>query len=381
MTTRERESKNHATLARNKRKLNCIICNNNLVALAKKLKTASSRADKTISLSIYECVNCGHVQKYVGINYKNHLDDVYKTAYTLPGGGRKTNIVNGKPISREGNLANYVSNFFIKKTNVSLLDIGTGEGYLLKAFSEVQPKFKLSGFDITKEKESVIKSNGATNFYHKNLSEINEKFDIITFNHVVEHLTNPVETLKQAVSLLKPKGIIVVVVPCFELVYSDFFFLEHCSHFTEKTLNVLSAFAGISILERMEGALGPIEIGFIGKNANRETQINPLTAISWTDSLPRHILNNSENENIGIFGLNGVGMWLGAILKSKISFFVDDDPNKQGAKFCEIPIVSVKEIPKGSLVVVAFNNPEASIKMLERLRTLRPDITYLSPPL
>jgi SAM-dependent methyltransferase len=361
-------------------KLSCILCKSKLISIAKSIKTASSRADKILPFTIYKCVNCEHLQKDIGIKYQSHLEDVYKTSYTLPGGGKKTNFVDGKPISREANLATYISNSLEKKFDVSLLDIGTGEGYLLKAFSEIQSNFKLSGFDITNEKESIIRLNGASNFYHGNLRSITERFDVITFNHVIEHLPNPLETLTQAVSLLKPYGIIVVVVPCFELVYSDFFFSEHCSHFTDKTLNILSALAGLSILDRLNSVLGPIEIGFIAKSSAREIQINPLTAISWTNSLPDYILKNSKNRNLGVFGLNGVGMWLGAMLKNRISFFVDDDPNKQGKEFCGSPIISVKDIPKDSMVVVAFNNPDASIKMLDRLKTLRPDITFLPPP-
>jgi 2-polyprenyl-3-methyl-5-hydroxy-6-metoxy-1,4-benzoquinol methylase len=364
----------------NRKKLICLICKSKLSLISRNLKTASSRADKILPFSIYECVNCGHLQKDVGAKYRKHLDDVYKTSYTLPGGGKKTNIVNGHSVSREMNLAKNIAAFFHERSDLSVLDVGTGEGYLLKAFSDGYPNFKLSGFDITREKEALIRKNGATNFYHEDLATITDRFDVITFNHVVEHLPDPVGTLTKAVALLKPKGIIAVIVPCFELVYSDFFFSEHCSHFTEKTLNVLSAFSGLSILDRMEGRLGAIEIGFLANRSQRASPVSPMTAINWTESLPTRILENGQDRTLGIFGLNGVGMWLGAVLKNKISFFVDDDPNKQGNTFSGCPIVSVNDIPKGSLVVVALNNPEASVRMLDRLKTLRPDISFLSSP-
>ena len=68
-----------------------------------------------------------------------------------------------------------------------------------------------------------------------------------------------------------------------------------------------------------------------------------------------------RKEKIGIFGVNGAGMWLGAVLKGQLSFYVDEDPAKQGT-FAECPIIGVSEIPKDSVVIVAFNNPVASRK-------------------
>jgi hypothetical protein len=41
----------------------------------------------------------------------------------------------------------------------------------------------------------------------------------------------------------------------------------------------------------------------------------------------------------------------------------------------------VAEIPEDSVVVVAFNTPEASRKMCERLQQLRPEIDFVAPPI
>jgi ribosomal protein L37AE/L43A len=71
------------------KKSNCIICKGKLYSIAKNLNTASSRADKILKFSIWKCINCGHLQKKIGTKYQNHLEDVYKTSYTLPGGGKK----------------------------------------------------------------------------------------------------------------------------------------------------------------------------------------------------------------------------------------------------------------------------------------------------
>lgn len=68
------------------------------------------------------------------------------------------------------------------RTGGSLLDIGTGMGYLLAAFSEELPQFDIVGYDLNNEKEEFIRANGATDFYFGSLENIPKSFDLITLN-------------------------------------------------------------------------------------------------------------------------------------------------------------------------------------------------------
>jgi SAM-dependent methyltransferase len=359
----------------------CLICKGRLSEIAANLSAASSRADALYPFALFECTNCGHLQKDVGKSYQEQLDDVYRVSYALPGGGKKNNIVDGKVISREKTLARALGSLLDNKTQGAVLDVGTGTGHLLAAFSEALPGFDIVGYDLNNDKEDLIRANGATDCYFGTLENIPKKFDIITLNHVLEHLPDPVTVLKQASALLKPDGYLAVIVPCFKTVYTDFFFLEHCSHFTEKSLNVVSALAGLSILHRLEGVLGLIEIGFVAQRSEKHRSVTPIEAIEWAQSLPEFIRGYATQKPIGIFGVNGAGMWLGTMLKGRLSFYVDDDPAKQGTRFADCPIIGVSEIPEDSVVIVAFNNPEASFKMCERLKRTRPEIDFVAPPM
>jgi len=357
----------------------CLICGGPLSAIAENLYAGSSRADMPYPFTLFECSLCGHVQKDVGAKYQARLDEVYRVGYSLPGGGRKSNISGGKVVSREKTLARTLASL-LKAKEGAVLDVGTGTGYLLAAFAEELPRFDIVGHDLNNEKEEFIRANGATDFYAGSLENIPKTFDLITLNHVLEHLADPVTVLKQASALLKPDGYLAVVVPCFKSVYTDFFFLEHCSHFTERSLNVVSALAGLSIVDRLEGKLGRIEIGFVARRSEKAGSASPLEAIEWSQSLPEFVRGLGHRGKIGVFGLNGAGMWLGVMLKGELSFYVDEDPAKQGATFAGCPIIGVADIPDGSVVVVAFNNPEASGKMCERLKALRPEIDFVAPP-
>jgi SAM-dependent methyltransferase len=355
----------------------CLLCKGRLSPIAQNLYAGSSRADALYPFTLFECTICGHVQKDVGTVYQKHLDEVYRVSYALPGGGRKNNIVNGQVISREKVLAKTLGELLSCKTEGAVLDVGTGMGHLLAAFAAELPKFDIVGYDLSNDKEEAIRANGATDCYFGSLENIPKKFDIITLNHVLEHLIDPVTILKQASALLKPDGYLAVIVPCFKAVYTDFFFLEHCSHFTENSLNVVSALAGLSILNRLEGVLGLTEIGFVSRRSEEHRSVTPIEAIQWAESLPEFIRRYGQQKQVGIFGVNGAGMWLGTVLKGQLSFFVDDDPAKQGTTFADCPIIGINEIPEGAVVMVPFNNPEASRKMCERLRQARPEINFI----
>ena len=359
----------------------CLICGGKLSTIAENLYASSSRADALYPFTLFECSLCGHVQKDVGPEYQSHLDQVYKVAYTLPGGGRKNNISDGKVVSREAALAKTLGRLLDTERKGAVLDVGTGAGYLLSALSEELPGFDVVGYDLNDEKEELIRANGATDFYSGRLEDIPKKFDLITLNHVLEHLPDPVSTLKQASALLKPDGYLAVIVPCFELVYTDFFFLEHCSHFTESSLNVVSALAGLSIIDRLKGKLGRVEIGFVSQRAESRGAATSTEALQWAQSLPAFIRGFGSQRKIGVFGVYGAGLWLGVVLKGQLSFYVDEDPLKQGTTFAECPILGVAEIPRDSIVVVAYNTPEASRKMCERLTQLRPEIDFVAPPI
>jgi len=75
----------------------------------------------------------------------------------------------------------------------------------------------------------------------------NNSFDIITMNHVLEHVGNVSETIKEIHRILKPKGILIVGVPntnslAYRIFKSNWFALEsprHLFNYSDKNLTKL----------------------------------------------------------------------------------------------------------------------------------------------
>lgn len=98
--------------------------------------------------------------------------------------------------------------FFSNKTG-KILEIGCGEGYFLVNAQE--KGFNITGIDFNKSAVEVAKKKGLEKVFSLSLEEFiqkfpHEKFDIICFYHVLEHLENPVNFIEMTKILLKPDG-------------------------------------------------------------------------------------------------------------------------------------------------------------------------------
>ncbi len=102
-----------------------------------------------------------------------------------------------------------VSNARNEKSFERILDVGTGSGVLPFVISLAKPKYVL-GIDpfLTSEK-----SIGCFELKQYQILQIDELFDLVLFNHSLEHLENIQDSLKQAQQCLSKNGRIIVRIP------------------------------------------------------------------------------------------------------------------------------------------------------------------------
>ena len=100
-----------------------------------------------------------------------------------------------------------------KNAGKSLLDIGTGDGHFMTAARAAG--YNCLGTELSENGANRARAEGHRvlmgQFCDIDFGE--EKFDIISMWHVLEHVPNPGETLVQVRNLLKPDGRFVVAVP------------------------------------------------------------------------------------------------------------------------------------------------------------------------
>ena len=161
--------------------------------------------------------------KYYEVNPKpsNYfLKNFYEKSYFK----KKTNATYSNSYSKE-EIDNRISRSifyikiaksFIKKKSIKFLEIGCGEGFLLKAAHDEG----LCVFGVDYQSDQLKKFNKSIFKFSKKIDpEIflskkdNIKYDIIAANYVLEHVTDPLKLVNDLKSLLNINGIIILSVP------------------------------------------------------------------------------------------------------------------------------------------------------------------------
>ncbi|MCK4553263.1 class I SAM-dependent methyltransferase [Candidatus Pacearchaeota archaeon] len=135
----------------------------------------------------------------------------------------------------------------IIKKGKRLLDIGSGSGQFL--YEMKQFGLDVYGVETGEFNEKSVKKE-KLNIQKTTLEKVKYKedfFDAITMNHVLEHVNNPNETLKEIHKILKKKGLFIVAVPnynslAYKIFKSDWLALDvprHLFNYSDKILKKL----------------------------------------------------------------------------------------------------------------------------------------------
>jgi len=103
--------------------------------------------------------------------------------------------------------------------NKSILDYGCGYGGFLMNLKNYK---SLTGIELRKDAIDYIRGKNKKINITNNINELNQKFDVITMFHVLEHIPYQVDILKNLKSKLNKKGKIIIEVPHAE----DFLLLQ-----------------------------------------------------------------------------------------------------------------------------------------------------------
>lgn len=203
----------------------------------------------------YQCTNCKLVNydASAGINQEKYAE-VYSDPYD-------TESIKNRGQNQSWN--------FIQKyipARGKLLDIGCGNGRLL--YLAKKNGFQVRGIEMSPIlAASVSKQLGidvtAGDFLHNNC--LNERFDLIVLRHVLEHLPDPVMSLKKIHSLLNENGHAVLEFPnivsinlelkrvlgkchLYRKRYKDDYIPGHWHEFCRKSFQYLTSLGGFRVI-------------------------------------------------------------------------------------------------------------------------------------
>lgn len=185
----------------------CLVCNNyNL----EKLLSSYSRYYPKMFRNVAICTDCGHIQLhplYEKEEYELINSRFFGAQYMVD--GQENQKDNNKKLKKLDSLLSPQL-----RDNLRILDVGAGEAWAMNYFhSKGCRYYAIETVDrlaqsITNRGGKVI---GKTIF--DDYAGYRANFDIIIFRHILEHLLNPEEALRNLKSMLSPDGLIYLALP------------------------------------------------------------------------------------------------------------------------------------------------------------------------
>ena len=170
---------------------------------------------ETKEYKLQKCLSCNlifsHNNKQENLNSKELYNNYYKAENANRFGTMIEYIVKMFRFMRAYKI------FLLKPKAKSILDIGSGRGWMLYFMKKYFNYEITSGTQISENAYKFSKEKLNLDIYNKDLLDLNfkNKFDIITMWHVLEHVENPEKYIEKIYELLNPEGILLIEVPNF----------------------------------------------------------------------------------------------------------------------------------------------------------------------
>ncbi|MBF0244864.1 MAG: class I SAM-dependent methyltransferase, partial [Planctomycetes bacterium] len=134
----------------------------------------------------------------------------------------------------------------VQNTRGRFLDVGCGNGSLLRAFVRLHPEWSLAGTELDPRHQREVEALcGQGRFFTGDLAHVEGSFDIIAVVHLMEHLTEPAALLKTILGKLAKGGRVLIQVPLWQENPFDLLVTDHCLHFNQECLVETMRLAGL----------------------------------------------------------------------------------------------------------------------------------------
>jgi 2-polyprenyl-3-methyl-5-hydroxy-6-metoxy-1,4-benzoquinol methylase len=354
----------------------CTLCKSQNIELIGKvgLKCFSVTSDSRlidIQPTIYQCCNCYLLQKKYSLSESKKITCIYKeyNPHQLSKGYEQLAFPeDGQPLTRTQYVFEKCKSIFNKSGK--LLDIGTGNGAVLRTVSNLLEGWDFYGFDIDDHlSEEVKKIRNVKDFFSISLDKIRDlKFDIIVLWHVIEHVEDLQDIFIKVKKLLKNDGFIIIQVPDIERNPFDLAVIDHCNHFNINNLIYLFHLFGLEIfIDGSEWIHNCLTLVLKKGNSKviDEYKLNN-DPVQYLNNTINYFNKKIGHKSYSIFGTGMSSIWVYSQLSGSVKFFIDEDIRKTNTILLNCPIVHPASIDSAMTILMPFVNKNGK-RIFEKL--------------
>jgi 2-polyprenyl-3-methyl-5-hydroxy-6-metoxy-1,4-benzoquinol methylase len=315
------------------------------------------------------CRSCGCIQKVVDSHWQSETDKIYRSynIYHQAQGAEQMSFEqgSGQASARSIRLLESLKRYLPLPKTGRLLDVGCGNGALLRAFSRVSPHWTLVGTELNDKYRAIVESiDRVEKLYLSAPEEVPGIFNIISMVHLLEHIPHPSDFLMKVRNKLTSDGVLVLEVPNYLQNPFDLLIADHCTHFTNMTLAMLLQRTGYEVISIAVDWV-PKEFTVVARRMKDTKTIRPLnkvedsltsvsSSLSWLRNCIIVSTGLAKKGMMGIFGTSIAATWLCSEIPDIVSFFVDEDTNRVNRPYMGRPVFLPVDVPLGSVVFVVL---------------------------
>jgi 2-polyprenyl-3-methyl-5-hydroxy-6-metoxy-1,4-benzoquinol methylase len=368
--------------------MNCFVCQNKTVS---ELGVAGIRPGSVASDSwpcplpavVHSCPHCGHLQKHHTAVTLAAINEIYRhyTPHHLAQGNEQVVFPEGLPPRPRTwhTLEKCRPNL---PAQGRLLDVGCGNGAVLKSAGALLNGWELHGYDLNdKHRDDVLRLSGVASFTSGSLSKLpHSQFDLIVLWHTLEHIREPHGPLAELRDLLAPGGCLLVQVPDIERTPFDLAVIDHCSHFSRRTLATLCQQAGFEVALDGTSWIHNCVTLLLRKSESPAPAVTPADAATlagaracfeWYNATVRKFDDATQIGDFAIFGAGMAGIALLTQLSRRPSCILDEDLHRAGRTLEEVPIIPPRRAAVRLRVILPFA-PATAARIAARVRATVP---------
>jgi 2-polyprenyl-3-methyl-5-hydroxy-6-metoxy-1,4-benzoquinol methylase len=370
----------------NNLKARCNLCFSENVAELGKIgsKPVSVTSDSKLcamQARVFICRHCGHFQKLCHNRKENvavnSIYENYAPHFLSRGNEQLLFPEDSQPQPRTLHVLQKCLRFFPKTGR--LLDIGTGNGPVLRSASKLLPNWRLHAFDISDSyKDEVLRIPNVEKFFSGTLDNLSSaKYDLIVLWHALEHIPEPVEMLRRLKSRLTKDGFLLLQAPDIERNPFDFAVIDHYSHFSLKRLAGLFSSFGFEIaakgskwthncltllLKRSPSSAAVTACSFGAGDIESESYFY------WVNKTLEHFRRSVNGSDYAVFGTGMASLWVYRQMSRKALFFVDEDGLRAGNRIDGVSIITPEDVMIPALnLLMPFIHP-TGLKISQKLQ-------------